>query len=231
MRVIDFMPLRGDGPPRLMRIVEGLRGQVPMRMEFLAAAGLRVDLAVGRAGRGRRVATARARRVPAQHAVPLHVRGRRRSSAEFEIVEGTRERFALIWHPLPRDGAAGRGRRLGARPDGGVVARVERRGAPTSGAYRDEVLTSLIALKAMTVRGDRRDRRGADDVAAGGPRRRAQLGLPLLLAARLGAGARGAARGRLHRRGARPSATSAARRARATRRRSRSCTGSAASGA
>src|SRR5918998_2896038 len=32
VRVIDFMPRRGDGPPRLMRIVEGLRGRVPMRM-------------------------------------------------------------------------------------------------------------------------------------------------------------------------------------------------------
>src|SRR3954462_2765779 len=34
VRVIDFMPRRGQGPPRLMRIVEGLRGRVPMRMEL-----------------------------------------------------------------------------------------------------------------------------------------------------------------------------------------------------
>jgi hypothetical protein len=34
VRVIDFMPRRGDGPPRLMRIVEGLRGRVPMRLEL-----------------------------------------------------------------------------------------------------------------------------------------------------------------------------------------------------
>src|SRR3954465_10988579 len=32
VRVIDFMPRRGEGPPRLMRIVEGVRGRVPMRM-------------------------------------------------------------------------------------------------------------------------------------------------------------------------------------------------------
>ena len=43
--------------------------------------------------------------------------------------------------------------------------------------------------------------RGADDLAAGGDRRRAQLGLPLLLAARLGARAGGAACRRLHGRG------------------------------
>jgi len=34
VRVIDFMPRRGRGAPRVMRIVEGLRGRVPMRMEL-----------------------------------------------------------------------------------------------------------------------------------------------------------------------------------------------------
>src|ERR671910_769244 len=34
VRVIDFMPRRGAGSPRLMRVVEGLRGRVPMRMEL-----------------------------------------------------------------------------------------------------------------------------------------------------------------------------------------------------
>src|SRR3954453_7452695 len=33
-RVVDFMPPRGDGPPRLMRVIEGLRGRVPMRMDL-----------------------------------------------------------------------------------------------------------------------------------------------------------------------------------------------------
>src|SRR3954470_12356047 len=35
VRVIDFMPRRGVGAPRLMRIVEGMRGRVPMRMELV----------------------------------------------------------------------------------------------------------------------------------------------------------------------------------------------------
>ena len=51
------------------------------------------------------------------------------------------------------------------------------------------------------VRADRRDRRGADDVAAGADRRRAQLGLPLLLAARRDADAARDAERRLPRRG------------------------------
>jgi NADPH-dependent 2,4-dienoyl-CoA reductase/sulfur reductase-like enzyme len=32
--VIDFMPRRVEGPPRMMRIVAGLRGRVSMRMEL-----------------------------------------------------------------------------------------------------------------------------------------------------------------------------------------------------
>ncbi len=34
VRVIDFMPRRGENAPRLMRIVEGVRGRVRMRMEL-----------------------------------------------------------------------------------------------------------------------------------------------------------------------------------------------------
>src|SRR3954462_9801787 len=34
VRVIDFMPPQGHGPARLMRVVEGVRGKVPMRMEL-----------------------------------------------------------------------------------------------------------------------------------------------------------------------------------------------------
>ena len=47
VRVIDFMPRRGGGAPQVMRIVEGLRGRVPMRMELVAAARLRLDRARG----------------------------------------------------------------------------------------------------------------------------------------------------------------------------------------
>src|SRR5438045_4839070 len=34
VRVIDFMPRRGDGPTRLARLGEDLRGTVPMRMQL-----------------------------------------------------------------------------------------------------------------------------------------------------------------------------------------------------
>ena len=67
---------------------------------------------------------------------------------------------------------------------------------PTSGGRlgrrtalsRDDVprglMRSLITLKALTYQPDRRHRRRRHHLAARGPRRRAQLGLPLLLAAR-----------------------------------------------
>ena len=48
--MIDFMPRRGDGAPRLMRIVEGLRGRVPMRMELALRPDYGSITAVGGAG-------------------------------------------------------------------------------------------------------------------------------------------------------------------------------------
>ena len=73
---------------------------------------------------------------------------------------------------------------------------------------------SLAVLKALTYDADRRDRRRADDVAAGADRRRAQLGLPLHLAARRDVHALRADERRLHRRGARVARLASARRRR-----------------
>ena len=65
-------------------------------------------------------------------------------------------------------------------------------------------------VEAADVRAHGRHRRGADDVAAGVARRRAQLGLPLLLAPRLDAHAVCAAQRRLSRRGGCVAAVAAA---------------------
>lgn len=37
--VIDFMPPRDGGPPQLVRIVQGLRGRVPMSMQLITRFG------------------------------------------------------------------------------------------------------------------------------------------------------------------------------------------------
>jgi GH15 family glucan-1,4-alpha-glucosidase len=97
VRVIDFMPRRREGPPRLMRIVEGLRGRVPMRMEL----SLRPDYGsirpwIERATDGV-VATAGPDAFRLSTPLALEVDdGSVR--AEFDAVEGARERLTLTWH-------------------------------------------------------------------------------------------------------------------------------------
>jgi GH15 family glucan-1,4-alpha-glucosidase len=148
VRVIDFMPRRGSGPPRLMRIVEGLAGRVPMRMELT----LRPDYAsivpwLDRASDGV-VAIAASDGYRLSTALPLEIEdGSVR--ADFVAFEGARERLTLSWHfsydesPLVEDAES-------------ALARTEAWWREWSGRcsytgpYRDEVLTSLIALKAMT---------------------------------------------------------------------------------
>jgi GH15 family glucan-1,4-alpha-glucosidase len=148
VRVIDFMPKRGDGPPRLMRIVEGLKGRVPMRMEL----SLRPDYGsivpwVEPAPDGV-LATAGPDAFRLSTPLPLHLQDGT-VSAEFVAVEGARERFTLTWHlsyaetPPVEDADS-------------ALARTEAWWREWSGRcayqgpYREVVLTSLIALKAMT---------------------------------------------------------------------------------
>jgi GH15 family glucan-1,4-alpha-glucosidase len=148
VRVIDFMPRRGAGPPRVMRIVEGLRGTVPMRMDL----ALRPDYGsitpwVDAAADGI-VATAGPDAFRLSTPLPLSIEhGSVRS--DFVIVPGARERLTLTWHlsyeqtPPVEDADS-------------ALARTEAWWREWSGRcsyegeYRDEVLTSLIALKAMT---------------------------------------------------------------------------------
>ena len=147
-RVIDFMPRRGEGPARLMRIVEGLRGRVPMQMEL----SLRPDYAsivpwVEPVADGV-VATAGPDAFRLTTVLPLEVEdGTVR--ADFVAIEGARERLSLTWHlsyeetPPVEDADS-------------ALARTEAWWREWSGrcayegSYRDEVLTSLIVLKAMT---------------------------------------------------------------------------------
>jgi GH15 family glucan-1,4-alpha-glucosidase len=149
VRVIDFMPRRGDGPPRVMRIVEGLRGRVPMRMEL----ALRPDYGTIRPwtelSPDGAVATAGPDSFRLTTALPLALEDGK-PAAEFEIVEGARERFALTWHLSYKEAAL-------VEDAESALARTETAWTQWSGRctydgpYRDAVLTSLIALKAMTV--------------------------------------------------------------------------------
>ena len=72
-------------------------------------------------------------------------------TAEFAAVEGARERLALTWHLSYEEAPP-------VEDADSALARTEAWWREWSGrcsyegAYRDEVLTSLIALKAMTSR-------------------------------------------------------------------------------
>ena len=149
VRVTDFMPRRGHGPPRLMRIVEGLSGRVPMRMELR----LRPDYgsitpslepvsdgALATVGPD-------AFRVSTPLAVELHDGT---VSAEFMAVPGSRERFTLCWHPSNEESPMVEDADSAlARTDAWWREWSERCGY--EGEYRDEILMSLKVLKAMTL--------------------------------------------------------------------------------
>ncbi|QDC14590.1 glycoside hydrolase family 15 protein [Rhodococcus ruber] len=148
VRVIDFMPRRGDGPPRLMRIVEGLRGRVSMRMRL----SLRPDYGtitpwVEPAADGV-LATAGPDSFRLSTPVPLGISDGD-ATADFTVAEGRRERFTLCWHysfgppPSVEDADSALARTQAWWHE--WSSRLE-----YAGPYRDEVLTSLIVLKAMT---------------------------------------------------------------------------------
>jgi GH15 family glucan-1,4-alpha-glucosidase len=148
VRLIDFMPVRGSGAPRVMRIVEGLRGEVPMRLEL----SLRPDYGsikpwVERSPDGV-VATAGPDAFRLTTPLPVDVVDGS-AHAEFTIVEGARERMTLTWHlsfegtPLAEDADSALARTQAWWQEWSGRCRYD-------GPYRDEVLTSLIALKAMT---------------------------------------------------------------------------------
>jgi GH15 family glucan-1,4-alpha-glucosidase len=148
VRVTDFMPPRGDGPPRFMRIVHGLRGRVGMRLELVLRPDygsitpwteLVADGVMATAG-------ADAFRLSTPLAVSLEDG---KATAEFDAIEGARERFTLTWHPAHLETPP-------VEDADSALARTETWWQDWSsrsqyeGAYRDEVQRSLIVLKAMT---------------------------------------------------------------------------------
>lgn len=107
VRVLDFMPPRGKAPD-VVRIVEGIRGRVPMRSELV----IRFDYGhiipwVHRAG-GARLAIAGPDGLCFR--TPAHTHGENmRTVSEFVVDEGERIPFVLTWYsshdepPIPID--------------------------------------------------------------------------------------------------------------------------------
>ncbi len=144
--VTDFMPLRGVAPD-IIRIVEGKRGRVPMHTELV----IRFDYGsvvpwVRRTADGiRAIAGPNALYVH----TPVPLRGQNmKTVADFEVTAGQRVPFTLTWHPSYMD------------PPEFVDPEQELRGALDywhqwagrcnyEGPYRDQVIRSLITLKAQ----------------------------------------------------------------------------------
>ena len=148
VRVTDFMPPRGDGPPRFMRIVEGLRGRVPMRLELVLRPDYGSIAPWTELVPDGAMATAGVDAYRLSTPLPLSLQAGT-VIAEFDAIEGARERFTLTWHPAHRETPP-------VEDADSALARTvtwwqEWTGRSNyDGAYRDEVTRSLIILKAMT---------------------------------------------------------------------------------
>ena len=228
VRVIDFMPPRGKAPD-IVRIVEGISGRVPMRSELI----IRFDYGhivpwVRRIDHAR-VAIAGPDALCLR--TPVDVHGEELTTvSDFVVEPGERVPFVLTWFPS-HEAVAGAGRRRGGAGRNRVVlARVGGRRPASRAAPRGDPSVAAGAQGAH-LRPNRRDRGRADDLAAGADRRRPQLGLPLLLAARREPDPPGDAQRRLPATRRRPGASGSCGRSPATPPRCRSCTASPASAA
>lgn len=149
VRLIDFMPIRGRNSD-VVRMVEGVRGTVPMRMELC----LRFDYGrtvpwVTKIDNGIR-AVAGPNKTMLHATVPVH--GENLTTvAEFDISEGERHSFTLTYgrsyedDPVPIDVKEA----LKDTEDFWIPWTEQLK---YSGEYREQVERSLIALKAMTYR-------------------------------------------------------------------------------
>ena len=149
VRLIDFMPARGTHS-KLCRIVEGLRGRVPMRMEL----ALRFDF--GRTVPWVTHLRGGIRAVAGPNLALLHasvpVRGEDLTTvADFTVARGERARFSLTYgrsfEPNPRTIDPERTLQVTERFWLHWSGRLKHRGP-----YREAIERSLITLKALTFR-------------------------------------------------------------------------------
>jgi GH15 family glucan-1,4-alpha-glucosidase len=148
VRVIDFMPPRGRDPD-VVRIVEGLEGSVPMRLELM----IRFEYGsivpwVRRVDEETRVAIAGPDALALRTSVPM--RGENlRTVADFTIEAGERKPFVLTWyqshHEIPRPITADH-----ALEDTCTFWRDWLGACEYQGRWEDAVTRSLVVLKALT---------------------------------------------------------------------------------
>jgi GH15 family glucan-1,4-alpha-glucosidase len=147
VRVVDFMPPRRTEPD-VVRIVEGVSGRVPMRLELVIRFGYGEIVPWVRRLNHTLTATGGPDAVCLR--TPVETRGEDlRTVADFAVSAGERIPFVLTWYPshepAPREIEAHR-----------ALEETEEwwgdwsRSCSYKGRWRDEVIRSLIVLKALT---------------------------------------------------------------------------------
>jgi GH15 family glucan-1,4-alpha-glucosidase len=147
VRLIDFMPPR-DTKPNVVRIVQGLRGRVEMRMELVLRFDYGSIVPWVRNLEGTLAAIAGPDAVSIR--TPVELEGRNlHTYASFPVVEGERIPFVLTWcpstEPVPEaiDPEA-------ALADTTAFWEQWAAGCTYGGQWHDAVLRSLLTLKALT---------------------------------------------------------------------------------
>ena len=148
VRVIDFMPPRGDDPD-VVRIVEGLEGTVRMRMQLV----IRFDYGsivpwVSRSAEGSLVAIAGPDAIVLR--TPVEIRGENlHTVAEFTVSAGERIPFTFTWFPSHHEAVAA------VDPEQALLDTCSfwhdwLDTCTYRGRWREPVLRSLMVLKALT---------------------------------------------------------------------------------
>jgi GH15 family glucan-1,4-alpha-glucosidase len=147
VRLIDWMPLRGRAPD-VARIVEGVRGRVPMSMELVIRFDYGSIVPWVRSVSGALHAVAGPDALILRASVTARGKGLT-TVADFDVHEGQRIPFVLTWYPSHEP------------PPEALDAEHEVKHAEAwwrawssrctyKGPWKDEVVSSLIALKALT---------------------------------------------------------------------------------
>ena len=147
IRVIDFMTPRDHGPD-VIRMVEGVRGEVPVEMELIIRFDYGWVVPWVRTIDGQLRAIAGPDALSLWTRVPTHGKDLT-TCAYFTVREGERVPFLIMWHPshtappAPLDCAQ-------ALDETEAWWRAWCARCTYQGAWRDQVMRSLITLKALT---------------------------------------------------------------------------------
>jgi GH15 family glucan-1,4-alpha-glucosidase len=147
VRIVDFMPPRGNYPD-IVRVVEGMSGRVPMRMQLVIRFdyGSIVPWVVRRSGAVKAIGGPDSLILR----TPVPTRGKDLTTvAEFEVGSGDWIPFVLTWHPSHDPSPEPIDPAVALRETIAFWAEWSGR-ATYSGSWRDAVMTSLRVLKAMT---------------------------------------------------------------------------------